>query len=242
MKRIVPYSPFPVEAHFRSSLVLTYYIPRQCVEAMLPAVFELDLVNEDMAAIAVALVDTQSLRPAGWPSSLGRDFVLAGYRLFVRYPRAEGGVRRGLYILGSQTNKKSMKILGNSLTAYRYEYLPIRFEQEGEICTIEAADAMRIKADFSEHRFEPNAVFDSLDLAKKFAGPMPWTFSFQPEQNRVSMVRGQRSLWKPKIAKILHSDIPKLGELGLEDAVFSHAFHVHKIDYLWKKAEYEYIQ
>src|SRR3712207_2113829 len=109
--------PFPVVAHFRHALALAYAFPRDALEPLLPPGLVLDTHGEHAFA-AVALVQTERLRPAGAPAWLGRDFFLAGYRIFVRLRGAES--LRGLYILRSETDRRTMALFGNLLTHYNY--------------------------------------------------------------------------------------------------------------------------
>jgi len=112
--------PFAVETYFKTSLVLTYAIPKNELIHLLPPCLTLDTWKDEWAFVAVALVDTKKLRPKGFPAFLGNDFILAGYRIFVRYINEEGKRLRGLYILKSETNKHKMSILGNLFTHYNY--------------------------------------------------------------------------------------------------------------------------
>ena len=75
--------PFDMEAHFDFSLVLAYALPAAALEPLLAPGLELDRVG-DLGILAVALVQTRDLRPAGWPRALGLDFFLSGYRVFAR--------------------------------------------------------------------------------------------------------------------------------------------------------------
>src|ERR671922_291379 len=100
--------PLAVEAHFRHSLVLTYAWPRQVLEPLLPPGLVLDRHHE-FGFTAIALVQTERLRPAFLPASLGLDFFLIGYRIFVRVVDAPS--LRGLYILRSDTDRRTMVAL-----------------------------------------------------------------------------------------------------------------------------------
>ena len=95
--------PFPVEALFEHSLVLTFAVPRAELLALLPAPLVPDTFSGDWGFLAVALVQTRHLRPKGFPAWLGQDFFLIGYRAFVRYLAPTGKRLRGLYILRSET-------------------------------------------------------------------------------------------------------------------------------------------
>ena len=105
--------PFAVEAFFKSSLVLTFAVPKEQLEPRIPACLTLDVFNDKWAFIAVAMVQTKHLRPKGFPKFFGNDFFLIGYRVFVRYTNQAGKNLRGLYILKSETDKKKMAIFGN---------------------------------------------------------------------------------------------------------------------------------
>ena len=104
--------PFAVEAHFESSLVLAFAIPKKQIENLLPECLTLDLFEEKWAFIAIAMVQTKALRPKGFPAFFGNDFFLIGYRVFVRYENTAGRSMRGLYILKSETDKKKMELFG----------------------------------------------------------------------------------------------------------------------------------
>src|SRR6188768_2409339 len=111
---------FAVEAFFESSLVFTFAISKEQIQHLIPECLELDTFNDKWAFIAVAMVQTKSLRPKGFPKVLGNDFFLIGYRVFVRFTNKAGKSLRGLYILKSETDKKKMEFLGNIFTHYNY--------------------------------------------------------------------------------------------------------------------------
>lgn len=98
-------NPFPVEAWFDFSCTLTFALPVEDVAARLPSGLVPDTHNEHTAFLAVAVVQTRRLRPAGLPAFLGHDFVLVGYRFFVRFTNPFGRTLRGLYILRSENGQ-----------------------------------------------------------------------------------------------------------------------------------------
>ncbi|MEI9946357.1 MAG: DUF2071 domain-containing protein [Chitinophagaceae bacterium] len=79
--------PFAVEAFFESSLVLTFAIPKEQIQHLIPPCLQLDTLKDKWAFIAVAMVQTKGLRPKGFPKFFGNDFFLIGYRVFVRYEK-----------------------------------------------------------------------------------------------------------------------------------------------------------
>ena len=58
---------FAVEAFFERSVVLTYAFPKEQLEPFLPARLSLDTFQDETAFVAVAMVQTKSLRPKGFP-------------------------------------------------------------------------------------------------------------------------------------------------------------------------------
>src|SRR5215213_5106814 len=105
--------PFAVEAFFESSLVLTFAVPKEQLQNLIPECLQLDLFQDKWAFIAIAMVQTKDLRPKGFPKIVGNDFFLIGYRVFVRYKNNAGKNLRGLYILKSETDRKKMQLMGN---------------------------------------------------------------------------------------------------------------------------------
>src|SRR6476620_9039184 len=87
--------PFAVEAHFDSSLVLTFAVPKEQLQSLIPESLELDTFQDKYAFVAAAMVQTKGLRPKGFPGFMGNDFFLIGYRIFVRYNTSEGKRLRG---------------------------------------------------------------------------------------------------------------------------------------------------
>jgi hypothetical protein len=76
--------PFAVEAHFKSSTVLTFAVPKEQLQMLIPECLALDTFNDKWAFVAIAMVQTTDLRPKGFPKFLGNNFFLIGYRIFVR--------------------------------------------------------------------------------------------------------------------------------------------------------------
>jgi Uncharacterized conserved protein (COG2071) len=113
--------PLTIKAHFRASLVLAYAVHAPVLRALLPAGLTLDTYGE-FGFLAIALVETLHLRPAFLPAWLGRSFFLSGYRIFTRHQTAAGRSLRGLRILRSDTDRRSMQCFGNLLTHYHYEH------------------------------------------------------------------------------------------------------------------------
>lgn len=235
-------NPFAVEAFFERSVVLTFAVPKEQLESLIPECLRLDTLNDTWAFIAIALVDTKKLRPKGFPEFLGKDFFLMGYRIFVRYTNNAGRNLRGLYILKSETNKKSMESFGNMFTRYQYSATDIHITQTEKGTCIESNKSL-LKIVYNENKekieLPPQSPFNDWKQARRFAGPLPFTFSYDRQNNEVVIIEGVRSNWTPQPVHVEEYSIEFLKQSTFENAVLANAFSVHKIPYWWKKGRRE---
>lgn len=230
-------NPFAVDAWFDSSCTLTFAVPVEDIAARLPSCLTPDTFDGRWGFIAVAVVQTRRLRPAGFPSFLGHDFVLAGYRYFVRYRPASGRSLRGLFIVRSETDKQRMQWLGNLMTRYHYVKTGIRVMRSGCRLDVAAPDTgLAISVDTTPGAELPQgSPFTRPGDARRFSGPLPFTFTCERHKNRVLIVEGVRADWKPRPVAVLSHHIPFLETLGLGHALLANAFIVENISYHWKK-------
>jgi hypothetical protein len=233
--------PLPIAAHFRHSLVLAYAFPHEVLRPLLPPGLVLDTFAE-VGFAAVALVQTERLRPSFVPVRLGRSFFLSGYRLFVR--RAEQPSLRGLYILRSDTDRRSMALLGNLLTHYRYRLAHVSVtERSGEleivVRTPGAEADLHVIADLASRPapLPAGSPFGSLDEARKFAGPLPYTFDYEASTRSLVVVRAVRTAWDPQPIEVEVRGATFFDQRPFRDAepVLANAFHVADVDYRWER-------
>ena len=234
--------PFAVEAFFESSIVLTFAVPKEQLLKLIPECLQLDTYQEKLAFIAVAMVQTKDLRPKGFPKILGSDFFLIGYRIFVRYTNKEGKSLRGLYILKSETDKKKMEFMGNIFTQYKYTTTDINhLEKENSKEIISIHSKFKIKIDNSAENIPlpEYSPFADWKEARRFAGPLPFTFTFNKAKNEVLIIEGVRQNWTPSPIRVIDYDIDFLHSLNLENPVLANAFFIKNIPYYWKKGKIE---
>jgi Uncharacterized conserved protein (COG2071) len=235
--------PVPIVARFRHSLVLTFAFPDDLLRPLLPPGVVLDTFREYGFA-AVALVQTERLRPYFIPAHLGQSFFLSGYRIFVR--RAGGSSLRGLYILRSDTDRRSMALLGNLLTHYRYRLAKVTVAEragqlEIEVRTPSAEADLHVLADL-ESRPAPlpaGSPFRTLEEARRFAGPLPYTFDYEASTGSLVVVRATRANWDPQPVAV---DVRRATFFDREpfrdtEPVLANAFHVAGIDYRWERGD-----
>ena len=229
--------PFKVKTDFNKSIVLTYAVPKNDLENLIPECLELDTYENNWAFIAVAFVDTKQLRPSGFPKWLGNDFILAGYRIFVRYKNTKGKRLRGLYILKSETNKSKMAFLGNIFTNYNYSKTDIKIEDLKDIFHINSTQSkinIELFKKTSDIQLPIQSPFNNFKEARRFAGPLPFTFTYNNSKKEVLIIQGTRSNWKPLPLEVKSHSIDYINT-NYKNAILANAFFVENIPYQWKK-------
>jgi Uncharacterized conserved protein (COG2071). len=236
-------NPFPVEAWFERSCALTFAVPQDEVARRLPRGLVPDTFAERWGFVTVAVVQTRHLRPAGFPRFLGSDFVLVGYRFFVRCTLASGRTLRGLYILRSETDRRRMERLGNFFTRYRYMHTPVRVREQAPRLTVsDERGGLRIALDLTSEpapELPAGSPFADWREARRYCGPMPFTFSVDEAHHEVRIVEGLREDWHPRPVRVLEHHVPHLHTLGFPDAILANAFAVENIPYRWARGRTE---
>lgn len=235
--------PIPIQAFFRHSLVLTYAFPEDVLRPLLPPGLVLD-AYEGHAFLAIALVQTERLRPVGVPRAFGCDFFLSGYRIFSRYRRPDGKVLRGLRILRSDADNRLMVWGGNALTHYRYRLCRVTTERTRETLDVRI-ETPTAEADLTVRAFveTPAAAppdgspFPDLHVARRYAGPLPFTFDYEPESHRMVIIEGVRQSWNPmpvrvEVARCTFLEKPPF---AAAPARLANAFFLENVDYRWKR-------
>jgi Uncharacterized conserved protein (COG2071) len=227
--------PFEVSAHFRHSLVLAYALPASTLEPLLPETLEPDR-HGDLGFVAAAFVQTEDMRPSFLPRALGLDFFLGGYRIFVRV--AGRPSLRGLYIIRSDTDRRLLTFFGNLLTSYRYRTVDADFHLDEDALRVEVRPGVSIVADLSQRPgpLPSGSPFSSVEEARSFAGPLPYTFHHERETGRLLSVRGVRSAWDPQPVAV---DVQELSLSAVErfrvEPILANAFYVGNVDYRWER-------
>lgn len=243
MKSPFQCNPFAVEAWFDFSITLTFAVPRDELAARLPSCLEAESHGGRWAFLAIAFVQTRCLRPAGLPSFLGRDFVLAGYRHFVAYRSRDGRRLRGLQIIRSETDSHGMAFWGNLFTPYRYTHAPLKLERcdDGFRITDSSSGLDVVTAPMTDDQpsLPPGSPFATWKEARRFCGPMPFTFSHDARRRHVVIVEGVREHWQPAPLHVQRQHIPHLPRLGFSETRLACAFMVRDIPYHWKKGRRE---
>jgi hypothetical protein len=234
--------PIPIAARLKSSLTLTYAMPAAVLEPLLAPGLRLDTVD-GLGFVAVALVDARSLRPEVCPRSLGQDFFLAGYRVFTTFRPSEGKhSMRGLNILRSDSNRTAMVAAGNLLTHYNYHRCEATLRTAADrvevaVRTPEGACDVDVTATLSDGALPDGSPFRSLREARRFQGPLPFNFDYEPETDAIVAIEARRTNWRPIPVTIGTHRIA-----FFDDPIFkgctptlAAAFHVSEVEYHWRR-------
>jgi uncharacterized protein DUF2071 len=239
--------PIPISAFFRHSLVLTYALRPEGLTPLLPEGLVLDTFR-GFGFLAVALVQTERLRPSFLPAAVGRDFFLSGYRVFTRLAQigqGNGGQsKRGLRILRSDTDHASMVCFGNLLTHYNYRLCQATVREDGRQLhwTVRTPDA---KADLDVTArlgargaaLPEGSPFQTLAEARRFAGPLPYTFDYERETHSIVAIRAVRQNWNPEpvAVEVWQNTFLEHEPFRGAEPVLANAFYVHDVPYAWQR-------
>lgn len=239
--------PLAMDVHFVHSLVLTWAVPPAAVRSALVPGLELDTHRDaegrEWAFVAAALVQLAGLRPHGVPRPLGgRRQVMVGYRVFTTMRTPRGRLMRGLRILGSQATDPLTVLGANLTTRYHYRRARARCRQDGdqlrfEVSSPDGSADLDVTARLDRTELPPDSVFADARTARRFAGPLPYTFS--PDPNGIVVVKASREEWTPRPVQVevARASFLDHGLLAGVPARLSNAFHVGDLDYGWRSGE-----
>jgi hypothetical protein len=233
--------PVAINAHFDHCLTLTYALPAEVLRPLLPPGLELDTSGEH-GFVAVALVQTRSLRPAGLPTICGQDFFLAGYRVFTKFRTPQGTTIRGLRILRSDANRALMVTGGNLLTHYNYHRCRASLDVSADrmavaVHTADGGGDLGLTARLSDAPLPLHSPFQSIRAARYFAGPLPFTFDYEAETHSIVAIKATRSLWRPTPVAVDVERISFFDQGAFTGCTpkLAGAFYVAHIDYRWER-------
>lgn len=244
--------PIPMDCHFEHSLVVAWAVPAATLEPLVAPGLTLDVYDGRWGFVAVAIVGVRGLRPRHLPAFLGRPYLLTGYRTFVRHRDADGRTRRGLDILRSDTDRRTMQVGGNLLTHYNYQLAAITMATTDQRIEV-AIESPRGDADLhlvahlggspssggglGGSDLPVTSPFASMGDARRYAGPLPWTFDHEPETDSIVMIHGRRSSWHPEpvAVDVKTCTFLERAPFTAGEARLANAFHVADIDYGWDR-------
>ena len=133
-----------------------------------------------------------------------------------------------------------MTFFGNLFTHYKYTTTDIRqTESDGrlEIRSQNSDFRIAVRTDTQPENvpLPEHSPFADWRQARGFAGPMPFTFTYNARANEVLIIEGVRQHWEPKPVQVTDYHVSFLTTLPLTAPVLANAFVVEKVPYYWKK-------
>ena len=94
-----------------------------------------------------------------------------------------------------------------------------------------------MRARLDEHTLPASSPFGSIREAMRFAGPLPFTFDYEPETHAIVAIEASRCGWHPtavavEVERIAFFDQPAFHSCT---PVLAAGFFVRDIDYHWKR-------
>ncbi len=114
---------------------------------------------------------------------------------------------------------------------------------EIETTTPDAAADLHVIAhlDGTAAKLPPGSPFRDWHQARLFAGPLPFTFDYEPETHSIVLIEGVREKWRPIPVRVEVSRNTFLEHEPFRDAhpILASAFHIENIAYRWKRGVVE---
>ena len=132
---------------------------------------------------------------------------------------------------------------GNLMTGYNYRLARVNIDEEGAETRIvvkrmdgEVSLDLSFDAESPDPGLPEGSPFPDWRTARRFAGPMPFTFSPEGDGSFV-VIEGSRGEWKPRPVEVKSWEVGLFREAPLRDAtpVLANAFVVENVDYRWEK-------
>jgi hypothetical protein len=135
-----------------------------------------------------------------------------------------------------------MAFRGNIFTHYNYTTTDINIiEKKSSLKIFSKKSNFKvdvIHAD-EETNLPLNSPFANWKEARRYAGPLPFTFTYNDKTKEVLIIEGVRTNWKPKPLKVENFQFDFLEKLQLENCVLANAFIIENIPYQWGKGKKE---
>lgn len=241
MLHLVKRHPIPIVAFFRRALAITFAFPPEVLQPLIPQGLMLDTWG-GYAFLAIALVQTEHLRPSFLPAFVGRSFFLSGYRIFTRL--AEGPSIRGLKILRSDTDRAMMLCAGNLLTHYNYRLCEVDLKEDSgtirwRVQTPHSEADLDVEAHITGEpaQLPAGSPFRTMADARRFAGPLPYTFDYEQPTGAIIGIQAVRQHWTPKpvAVEIRRATFFESEPFCRAKPVLANAFHVQNVPYQWQR-------
>jgi hypothetical protein len=136
-----------------------------------------------------------------------------------------------------------MQLFGNLLTHYHYERSRCRVQRTGqkyevEVTTPDGRADLHVEADIATQpvALPDGSPFDGFREARRFAGPLPFTFDYEKQTHSIIRVEGVRQRWNPRPVPVTvhRNTFLEQDPFRSAGAALANAFYLENVPYLWR--------
>jgi hypothetical protein len=137
-----------------------------------------------------------------------------------------------------------MVCLGNLFTHYRYSFCDASITEhpDGRTWQIRTPNRTADLEVFVRHQTVPSPLpadtpFASERDARRYAGPLPYTFNYESRTNSIIRVLGVRKEWHPRSVsvEVRQSSFITSKPFGFVQPLLASAFELHDVPYRWQR-------
>ena len=131
-----------------------------------------------------------------------------------------------------------MELLGNMFTHYQYSTTDILINNSVISTSISSNRSkfnVEIENSNSHVNLPENSPFPNWKSARRFAGPLPFTFTYEKVNESVLIIEGVRQNWDPQAINVTTYSFDFLDKLKLRSLVLANAFEITNIPSLKRK-------
>ena len=234
--------PFTVRTRWRECLCFNYLVDPDVLRGLLHPTFEPVLVN-GRGIISAAAATLSSMRPAGMPDLVGKNFCHVTFRAVVRFRNAAGETRVGYAFVRALTNSKLLSTVANNVTEFRFhdfETAAITFLEQGGrlVLGVDGGEKLVAAVDLATARQDPPATCAFATRAELDAQVLDHADSFGADDKAdgVYVLSIERGAWHYRFvepADLYCSYFQSGDPFDESTAQLDSVLHCREIDYRW---------
>jgi hypothetical protein len=129
------------------------------------------------------------------------------------------------------------------MTSYRYRYVNVKIQKTGQDTRVETSLAdgnptldVTFESSSETAALPEGSPFGDWQTARRFAGPMPFTFSAE-DDGTFMVIEGSRQDWVPRPVAVKKWEVSLFDETPLRETepILANAFAVEGVSYRWEK-------
>lgn len=222
--------------------LFTYRTPVEQVRKLLPYPLEL-VTHANYAFWNVVVCHVNAMRPKHFPAFVGVDYWHLAYRLYARFPLAQGKTIEGLYFVRSECDHRLMALAGNLLTNFRFHLarLSVKQDQEELEIRLESPDApacARLLPGLAPE-YNPHSAFASLEEAAIFLKYKSYGISVE-KSGKINVVHITRdeAAWRSRLVRVVAANWAFFHHQEIAPEI---CYEVEPIFYQWDRGRvYDY--